>query len=171
MIRFEGSWLKFQECRDIINCCWADQRKEGVVSFLNKIKNCLEKLGKWSQNRLKGSLKRAILKKEGEIKALLGLDRDEEDRVLHKAKLELEDLLEEEEIDCWSSADYWDRVLRKLSGTDRDTTAILLWDVPLVLGSWKINTDASWSKLKGAGGIGWVVRDSSASIILAGCEK
>lgn len=38
-------------------------------------------------------------------------------------------------------------------------------------GSWKMNSDAAWLEDRKVGGIGWVIRDSSGSLIGLGCKQ
>lgn len=40
--------------------------------------------------------------------------------------------------------------------------------VPPPIGCWKLNSDASWSKSKGRGRIGWIIGESQESLVEAG---
>lgn len=96
LIRFEETWIKFEECRDIISRHWVEESIVSLGSFTSKITRCLFKLKKWNNTRLNGSLKAAIARKEEELKALSLRQGVHNLNDIRTAELELERLLEEE---------------------------------------------------------------------------
>lgn len=96
-LRFEESWIEFDECRNIIDNHWKGSSAAGIGSFCNKIKECLVKLSRWNKIRLGGSIKAAITRKEEDIRRLAeSEDRCNNDE-LDKEEKALEVLLKEKE--------------------------------------------------------------------------
>lgn len=66
--RFEESWTKYDVCREIVEQVW---QGNNTRTFIEKLKDCLIKLGRWSRTHYDGSIRGAILRKEKENEALL----------------------------------------------------------------------------------------------------
>lgn len=54
--------------------------------------------------------------------------------------------------------------------TSRNHASQATWKPPKA-SQWKMNADAAWYEKEGRGGIGWVVRDSSGSLICFGMKS
>lgn len=67
MLRFEESWTKYEDCKDIILQVWRNHNTQEASSVQDKIKKCLIDLKKWSCDRYRGSLRGAILSVEKEL--------------------------------------------------------------------------------------------------------
>lgn len=107
-LRFEESWVDFEEYKEIVSKHWKEERCANIQTFQMKVLGCLGKLKRRNKERLNGSLKAAISRKEKEIEILASTPVDMEDLRIRKAENELEDLLEEEEKywharsrECW----------------------------------------------------------------------
>lgn len=99
-IKFEGGWLSFEECKDIVRNHWSNLPRSEAHNFGPKMMSCLSKLSHWNKAWLQGSLSSTIKRKEEEIKSISSSNEALKDLNLRLAEKELDSLLEEEEA-------YW----------------------------------------------------------------
>lgn len=108
--------MKFKEAINIIKDSWSSHSEPRVIGFCDKIEKCIHKLHLWNKRRMKGSLKNVIARKEEFIQRMSMEDCEENFDEILKTKMDLENLLEEEE-------DYWRCRSREiwLKSEDRNT--------------------------------------------------
>lgn len=97
-IRFEEGWTKFEGCKELIRNNWHTMEDSNAVSFNMKLVKCLRDLKKWNAERLGGSIKWAIARKEQEIQNVMINRGGNWRNVMLCAEKDLEDLLEEDEM-------------------------------------------------------------------------
>lgn len=116
LLRFEEGWLKFKESEKVVKNSWAHHGRSDANKFCYKLRSCIQNLHRWSKNRLKGTLKNAIARKEMEIQQMTSEDFEEKMEDILEVETELYILLEEEE-------EYWRSQSREtwLQSGDRNT--------------------------------------------------
>lgn len=114
--KFEESWTKYGECREIVTQVWKNLRHLEARTIQDKMKMCLSRLSAWRCNKYGGSLKGAIERMENEIKVLLNRNDAYSKAELEAKERELENLLEDDKI-------YWKQRAREewLQWGDRNT--------------------------------------------------
>lgn len=68
--RFEEAWTSFGEVRNIIEKIWNIYQCERIGDWVTKADFCIKELLSWIKKRLDGSIRKAIDRKEKEIRNL-----------------------------------------------------------------------------------------------------
>lgn len=104
--RFEGTWLEFEECKNVIKSNCTSFKGFGFKSIHNRIMFSLEKLSKWNKEMFKGSVDGVIDRNMTEIQDNEAKNDSRSDPKLLQVEKDLEKLLDEEEL-------YWKLQLRE----------------------------------------------------------
>lgn len=96
-IKLEDCWTDLEGSKTTFKNSWNHSIEAFNVSFSRKIQEGLEAMSRWNKERLKGTIKGVITRKEKDINTLMNSSNPNRFDNIIQAELELEKLLEEEE--------------------------------------------------------------------------